>query len=152
MNLNQVETQIQNFIDANKERVSSVMGGYEPTPANLLAAFVGFGDEREDFVSSLTDGADEFSGLDGEKQKPNKLGKWLELADTLIQGGKAVNNLVNPDKGGNKPNPEPSPINIKKQESEPDKKILGMPKGLFALAVLVLVLLGVFAAVKVMKK
>lgn len=150
MTLTEVENEIQSFIDSDREHVEGVMAQFdsEANPGTLLTAFCAFGDE---FVSALAGNPDsEFCGLQGE-QKKDKLGKILDIAAGLVMAGKVVKDMVDNSK---KPSPTPDEQVVVKPETnaQPEQKIMGLPKGIFILLLVVVLLLGGYVAVSLLKK
>lgn len=144
--LDQIAGELQNFIEQNRDHVETLMNAMnaEATPAALIAAYAGIGPA---FAAQIAEGAAEFSGIDGQPAGPDKVSKWLQTAADLILTGKGVREAALGKKGSN---PQPSPVNIQPVKNA-DQKIFGLPKGLFALVVLVVVLIITLTAIKAAK-
>lgn len=150
MNETQYYQELKNYIEQNFDGVQEVLSEFgsdrEPSPEALVITHKAF---PETFAQALASRSTAYLGADGQTQKPDKIGKILEGATGLLMAIKGIRDFK---KNGANPAPDESPVIVKREEEAPKAKILGMPKGLFALGAITVVLLAIFFGLKYFKK
>ena len=146
MYIDQIESELQNFIDKNSDEIFNVMQAFggNPTPSDMVIAFAAHG---RNFSDVLTKNIEEFSSLDGEPKKRDVIGDWLQRASDLILTGKAVRETIQGKKDENQGDPT---VELKTESD--NGKIFGLPKALLGLIILVLILISFYVGLTYLKQ